>query len=214
MKSAPAIAAALLATSAVGAEIQLQLPPNAPPPLAPLPQGWGMMGNGGPHRLPGRCDAGLDTAASAGDSRLFSIRCANDIIPSFGGAQLSFEPSDYLGKRVRVSGWLKVTDVQDVVIPGFPAAIGSAGLWLGVGSQADGLRMDRMQRGSLKGSSDWEYREFVVDVPRDSRRMLVGFWMEGKGQVWVRDLQVEAVSRKVPINFHQDNAPGNGLTLK
>jgi hypothetical protein len=74
--------------------------------------------------------------------------------------------------------------------------------------------MDRMQRGSLTGSSGWEYREFVVEVPKDSRRMLVGFWMEGKGQVWVRDLQVEVVSKKVPIDFHQDNAPGNGLTLK
>lgn len=229
MNRAPVIAAALLATSAVAADVELQSPPDAPPPsvlrlnalqsdalppLAPLPQGWGMMANGGPHRLPGRCDAGVDTAASDDGPRQFSIRCTNDIIPSFGGAQLSFDPEDYLGKRVRVSGWLKVRDVQAVANPGFPAATGSASLWLGVGSQADGLRMDRMQRGSLTGSSGWEYREFVVEVPKDSRRMLVGFWMEGKGQVWVRDLQVEVVSKKVPIDFHQDNAPGNGLTLK
>jgi hypothetical protein len=31
--------------------------------------------------------------------------------------------------------------------------------------------------------------------------MMVGFWMQGTGQVWIRDLKVEEVSTAVPLNF-------------
>jgi hypothetical protein len=53
-----------------------------------------------------------------------------------------------------------------------------------------------------------------MDVPRNGRRISVGFWMEGKGQLWVRDLQVEKVPRKTPITVRGDLDPGNGLTVK
>ena len=65
-----------------------------------------------------------------------------------------------------------------------------------------------MQPRAVKGTTEWQYRDFVVDVPKDSRRSMLGFWMEGKGQLWVRDLKVETVSKKVPVNFHPDAAAG------
>jgi hypothetical protein len=203
---------ALLATTAYAAESpRLTNPPTA---FAPLPQGWGLMGGGGPHQVPGTCEVGLETDTSADGPQLFSVRCTNETVPSFGGGWRSFEADRYQGKRVRVSGWLKVTGVERVVNTRYPAAPGEAGLYLGVGSPSGVFRQDRMPQRAIKGSTAWEYRDFVVDVPRDSKRLLIGFWMEGRGQVWVRDLQVEKVSKKVPVNFLQEDGPGFGLTLK
>jgi len=205
---------ALIATTAYAADGPVAA--DQPTPLAPLPEGWGLMGAGGPHHLPGKCEVGLETSTSADGPQLFSIRCTEPDTPSFGGAYKVVDSERYQGKRVRVSGWLKVTEVEAVVNPEMrPASsAGGAALMLVVVSQPGGQRRDWMSDRTIKGSTAWEYRDFVVDVPRDSRRFHVGFWMEGRGQVWVRDLQVEPVSRQVPVNFHTDDDPGFGLTLK
>jgi hypothetical protein len=56
-----------------------------------------------------------------------------------------------------------------------------------------------MQNRALKGTTGWEQREFVVDVPVDSNNLMVGFWMQGKGQVWMRDINVEEVPATVAL---------------
>jgi hypothetical protein len=168
----------------------------------------------GPHESPGRCEIGLDPETSADGPQLFSVRCTNRDVPSFGGAFMWLDTSRYQGKRVRISGWLKVTGVEPVVSTRYPAAAGEAALYLALGSRSGGMRVDRMQPRALKGSTGWEFRDFVVDVPKDSQRSMFGFYLEGKGQLWVRDLKAEQVSKKVPVNFHQVDDPGIGVTLK
>src|SRR5262245_54385379 len=85
--------------------------------LAPLPQGWALMGSGGggPHQLPGVCESGVDKQSSADGPQLLSIRCTNESVPSFGGLWHAVAAAKYQGKRVRVSGWVKVTGVEPVV---------------------------------------------------------------------------------------------------
>src|SRR5262249_8256703 len=83
-------------------------------PLGSLPQGWVLMGHG-PNALPGKCQVGVDTAVPKGAQPYFSVRCMNEDIPSFGIAQKTFESKRYNSKRVRISAWLKVTDVEDVI---------------------------------------------------------------------------------------------------
>ena len=205
---------ALFVTSAYAAEGQFNAIPAMR--LAPLPQGWAPMGSGGggPHQLPGVCEHGVDSQSSADGPQLLSIRCTNESVPSFGGVWQGVAAARYQGKRVRVSGWVKVTNVEPVVNERYPAAPGEAGLYLGVRSPSKGLRQDRMSGRAIKGSTDWEYREFVVDIPKDSRALQIGFWMEGKGQVWARNMQVEKVSKKVPLNFHPAGDSDFGITLK
>jgi hypothetical protein len=209
---------ALFVTSAYAAEIQFNAIPAMR--LSPLPQGWAPMGGGGggPHQLPGVCEHGVDSQSSEDGPQLLSIRCTNESVPSFGGVWQGVAAARYQGKRVRVSGWVKVTDVERVENARYPAAPGEAGLYLGVGSPSKGMRQDRMSarsiNGTIKGSTDWEYREFVVDIPKDSRQLQIGFWMEGKGQVWARNMQVEKVSKKMPLNFHPVGDSGFGITLK
>lgn len=42
-------------------------------------------------------------------------------------------------------------------------------------------------------------REVVVDIPWGGKVLMVGFGLQGKGQVWIRDVKVEKVSKKIPV---------------
>jgi hypothetical protein len=195
--SIPNASSALIASSG----ITLVPPEGAPPtPLAPLPTGWTFMGGGGPLQLPGRCEIGVDSTMAGSNQPIHTVRCSNRNQPSFGGAYFTFDSPQYRGKRVRISGWLKAVGIETVVNPRYSSAPGEAGLWLTMGSGTD-TRQDRMQDRTVKGTTDWVYRDFVADVPPGNNRMMVGFWMQGTGQVWVRDLKVEEVSATVPPNF-------------
>lgn len=176
------------------------------PPLAPLPTQWSLMGSGGPEALPGRCDHGIDTQKAQDGKVAYAIRCANRVLPSFGGAQHTIRTAQYRGKRVRVSGQLMTADVTGVATPQYTQVPGAAGLWLAVGSARAGVRMDRMQRRALAGTHDWTPLEFVVDVPEDNNQMFVGFWMQGSGQTWARDFRIEEVPLTVAANFQMDDA--------
>jgi hypothetical protein len=199
--------AALFATVVVHAA-EGPPPANGPTPpaqLVSLPLGWSLMGNGGPLALPGSCDIGVDSQKSFQGKQLYSIRCTNNVLPSFGGARQSIaDAARFRGKRVRVSAWLMASGIEAVANPQYPGAAGEGGLWLGVGSARQGQRTDRMQDRAIKGSTDWELRDFVVDIPEDNDLLQVGYWMQGKGQIWMRDVTVEEVPNTVAVNF-----PGN-----
>lgn len=184
-------------------------------PLVRLPPDWGLMGNGGPLALPGNCETGTDSQQSFDGKALLSVRCANAALPSFGGVRNTLETARYRGKRVRVSGWLKVDGVEDVTTTRYGQVTGEAGLWLAVGSAISGYRQDRMQNRTLKGTTGWEQRDFVIDVPADNNNFMVGFWMQGKGQVWMRDISVEEVPSTVALTpFGAEIGPDFSLAVR
>lgn len=193
MNSRLLLAALLATTIAAGAQETL--------PLAPLPPNFSLMGNGGPLALPGACEMGIDSARAPGSEQVYSIRCQNSALPSFGGARYTIQTTRYQGKRVRVSASLSASGIADVSTPQYPGVKGEAGLWVSVGSQRNGARSDRMADRTIAGTTDWLTRDFVVDVPDDSFQIAVGFWMQGRGQMWVRDFKVEEVPTSVPVNF-------------
>ncbi len=178
--------------------------------LDPLPVGWAPMGPGGPLQLPGECEVGVDGPLAAAGEPNLSILCANGE-PSFGGHYQSFESAPYLGKRVRFSAWLMVEGIEDI-----EGVEGGAGLWIAV-PMGNGPMVDRMADRALKGWTSWEYRDFVVDVPAEGGVwMHIGFWAQGRGQMWVRDLNLEIVPDTVPVNLspETDAVPGPRLQLE
>jgi hypothetical protein len=178
----------------------------APPPLGTLAPTWSFMGNGGPQALPGRCDVGIDSQRSGDGLLLYSIRCTSTVLPSFGGARMSFDVAPYRGKRVRVSAALMSTGIESVANAQYPNIAGEAGLWIGVGTPRDGLRSDRMQSRPIKGTTGWQTYDYVVDIPAEAGQLQAGYWMQGKGQLWMRDLKVEEVPLTVAVNWDR-NAP-------
>ncbi len=207
-RSTRALLAMLVATGIV------QAAENPPPvPLVPLGATWNFMGNGGPMALPGSCEIGTDSQKSENGQPLPSVRCTNATLPSFGGARYSIPSEGYRGKRVRVSGWLMTSNIEDMSTAQYAKVTGEAGLWIGIGSLGRGTRADRMPDRTLKGSTGWEQREFVVDVPVDNGQIQVGFWMQGKGQVWMRDIKIEEVPATVALTTFSTDVEGPDLSL-
>lgn len=167
--------------------------------LEPPPIGWAAMPMNGPNQLPDSCEMGVDGDLARAGQPNMSIRC-QDQVPAFGGLRQAFESAPYLGKRVRFSGWIQVEGVEDA---GDVAA--GAGLWINVPTSERRPFMDRMEDRALSGYSSWEYRDFVVDIEPDAGPFInIGFWLEGSGQMWVRDLNFEVVSDAVPVNLEVD----------
>ncbi len=124
----------------------------SPAPLAPLPATWSSMaGNGGPEAMPGTCEIGIDSQKSTAGQQVYSVRCANQTHPGYGGARKHHQDGAVRGKRVRVSAWVMAAGIEGVSTPQYLGVVGEAGLWIGVGSPKNGLRMDRMQNRNRQG---------------------------------------------------------------
>jgi hypothetical protein len=101
----------------------------------------------------------------------------------------SFDPADYKGKRLRMSGWVKAESVKRW-----------AGLWMRVDGQTGGsLAFDNMQSRPIVGTRDWTRYEVVLDVAPTAKSIAFGILMDGEGTVWLNDVQFQVVDRSVPV---------------
>jgi hypothetical protein len=67
----------------------------------------------------------------------------------------------YIGKKVRLSGLVKSQEV-----------VSWAGLWMRVDKGKDMVVFDNMQDRPIKGTTDWQRYDMVLDVPPDSTGIL------------------------------------------
>jgi hypothetical protein len=97
-----------------------------------------------------------------------------------------FLPDEYLGKRIRLSGWVKAADFAT-----------RANLWMRVESTV-GLvtAFDDMSHRAANGMFDWTRQQIVLDVPRDSGAIYIGL-MLAKGRAWLDDVSIELVGKTV-----------------
>jgi hypothetical protein len=205
----------LLANAGFAAEAPPAAAPSASPapmPLVILGRPWTLMGNGGPLALPGRCDTGLDSQKFADLPPLHSVRCTSAVLPSWGGAyKTDIDVAFLRGKRVRISASLKGEAIEKVANAQFSNIEGEGGLWIALGTPRDGLSTNRMQERAIRGTTGWEVRDFVVDVPADANQLMAGYWMQGRGQMWVRDLKVEEVPLTVAVNWNRKAPNPSGV---
>lgn len=111
----------------------------------------------------------------------------------FGTLLQSMLPDKYLGKRIRMRGYIKTKDVDDW-----------AGFWLRIdqeGSNKD-LGFDNMKDGkvdrSITGTTDWTMYDLVLDVPQKASKIVYGALLSGAGQIWFDDISFEIVDTSVP----------------
>jgi hypothetical protein len=106
----------------------------------------------------------------------------------FGTLMQTIKANKYEGRRLRLSGFVKAEKVRDW-----------AGLWMRVDGKDDkSVSFDNMQNRPLKGTFDWKKYEIVLDVPKDSVKIAFGILLNGQGQVWIDDLNLEIVGEDVP----------------
>ncbi len=106
----------------------------------------------------------------------------------FGTIMMNMKPYDYLGKRIKLTGFIKSKNLSDW-----------AGMWMRVDGpdKNEMLQFDNMSNRPIKGTSDWTKYEIVLDVPDSSTNIAYGVLISGNGQVWFSRLLLEVVSNDI-----------------
>ncbi|MGM7724772.1 helix-turn-helix transcriptional regulator [Metabacillus sp. Hm71] len=106
----------------------------------------------------------------------------------FATMMQEFKADKYLGKRLKLSGFLKSENVD-----------GFCGFWMRVDDALhDVLQFDNMGDRPIVGSTEWNHYHIVLDVPENSAVIAFGVLLSGNGQVWIDELKFEEVDKQTP----------------
>lgn len=94
-----------------------------------------------------------------------------------------FSAKNFLGRRVRFSGFVKTQEVE-----------GWCGLWMRIDDALSvTLKLDNMQNRPITGTSEWNHYSCVLDVPENAAILNIGVLLSGKGQVWLDNSNFQEV---------------------
>jgi hypothetical protein len=118
-----------------------------------------------------------------------SLRAVVSKPRGFGTLMQSFWDGAYLGKRLRLTAFVKASAVD-----------GWAGLWMRVDGAAGhpSLAFDNMQDRPITGTSDWTRYDVVLDVASEATNIAFGVLLHGAGQVWIDEVKLDVVDTTVP----------------
>jgi hypothetical protein len=163
--------------------------------FAELPPGWGASGKQGGY------EAAKDPKEAHGGKPAMVMRSGAKT--ALNGSETlghGFKADPWRGKRVRFSAYLRSEEVT-----------GRTGLWF----QAFAAPTDSREQGRhlafantwrqhTTGSTPWTRYEVVIDVPMEAVGMTIGYFLEGRGAVWLSDPNVEEVGKDVPLTAAVD----------
>ena len=153
------------------------------PPKLPAP--WVMAGD-----TPQNYTAGIDTADVDGVRNAKFLRYVQGDARGWASLTQVISAQNYAGKRVRFSARVKTRDVS-----------GWAGLWMAVDSpDKNNVAFYNSADKPIKGSSGWQERSVVLDVPAAAHAMRFGVINSGTGQVWLDALKFDVVGKDVPVD--------------
>jgi hypothetical protein len=150
---------------------------------APLPPSWHMTGDN-----PDKYTAGVDTSPEGRGAKF--LRSTTSDPDAWAGLLQNVQAQRYLGQRVRFRARLRTE------------AMGKwAGLWMSVNTP-DGktLSFYNTHDKPVKGTSGWQERSIVLDVPADAGVISFGAIGAGTGQVWMEPVAFETVGRDVAVD--------------
>jgi hypothetical protein len=188
----PAVATTVVAPSgnAAGAAVVPIAPPPAPVErpgvTVKAPSGWAKNG-----AKPEAYVVGVDSTQTWGGMPSAYVQSLTpEVDGGFGGMMQTTSAENYVGKRVRLSGWVKTEDANE----------GGGHLWLRIDGETRGqsLQFDNMDNRAVKGSSDWQEASVVLDVPAGATALAYGFFVAGGGKMWVNGQKIEEVGADVP----------------
>jgi hypothetical protein len=150
---------------------------------APLPPEWKLTGQN-----PDKYMAGVDQS-TAGRGAKF-LRSTTDDKGAWAAMYQHILAQRYLGQRIRFSARIRTEALSSW-----------AGLWMRV-DKADGtvLSFYNSQDKPITGTTGWQERSVVLDVPADAALIVFGMQGHGTGQVWMEPLALETVGRNVSVD--------------
>jgi hypothetical protein len=149
-----------------------------------LPKDWFKAGSN-----PEWYDMGIDKTVKHNGNNCATIKCTGKT-KGFGTLMQDCLPDKYLGKRVRMSGFMKSEGINHW-----------AGFWMRVdiGNSTKPLSFDNMDDRPVKGTTDWTKYDIVLDVPATATNIAYGALVSGGGQIWIDDLSFEIVDAGTPL---------------
>ena len=178
MKPHYVLAAAIAATSVLA----LAAAPE------PLPPAWFITGQNARNY-----EGGVDQ--SEGYKGAKYIRSTTQQMNGSGTLMQYISAQNYRGQRVRFRARVRTDGVT-----------GWAGLWMRIdlpGGDPNYIHFYNSQDKPIKGTTDWQERSVVLDVPADAKAIAFGAIDQGLGQVWVDRMALETVSTDVPVDTQQ-----------
>ncbi len=153
-----------------------------------LPKGWFVAGTK-------RTSYNIGTAPGEGrdGKNCATIQSKEEKIRGFATLMQTALATDYLGKRVKMSGYLKTQDVKKY-----------AGFWLrldsytGTDKKYKLLGFDNMSNRNIKGNTEWIKYDIVLDIPQETTEIAYGALLSGTGKIWFDDITFEIVDQTVP----------------
>jgi len=106
---------------------------------------------------------------------------------NFATMMQQFKADKFIGKRIRLSGFLKTKNVESF-----------ASMWMRVDDASeDVLQFDNMSDRPIKGNTNWNRYSIVLDIPANSSIISFGIILMGRGHVWADQFTFEEVSEDV-----------------
>lgn len=139
---------------------------------------------------PEKYGAGIDAKICHMGSKSATIRSLSDEFSNgeFGSIMQQISAKNYVGKRLRFSGFVKTQEVEDW-----------CGLWFRIDDVlSNTLKLDNMQSRPITGTTEWNYYSCVLDVPENGAILNVGILLCGKGQVWLDNVSFQEVDNNTP----------------
>ena len=153
-----------------------------------LPDGWLRAGT-----MPTNYLMKIEKGSGKDGDDAFTLKSEDKSIDGFGTIMKNFMLEKYLGKRIRMTGYLKTKNVENW-----------AGFWFRIdGNNAQPeLGFDNMKNGhedrSIHGTTDWQQYEIVLDVSEKATNLACGALLAGTGQIWFEKIKFEIVDETVP----------------
>ena len=112
------------------------------------------------------------------------IESAESEIDGFGTIMQTCSASEYLGKKIRMSGFIKTENVSNW-----------SGMWLRIDSKKSQSPkyFDNMRDRQIKGTTNWKKYEIIMDIPTNSNDMNFGVLLNGTGKVWIDNISFEII---------------------
>lgn len=89
--------------------------------------------------------------------------------------------SPYLGKHVRLTCWLRTSEVQGSATPY---------LVIKANDKRIVVRDDNLEGFKMLGTTDWQQIEKVTDIPNEPCVIYLGSYLKGAGEIWADDFQL------------------------
>lgn len=177
-----------------------------------IPKGWTKAGD-----HPENYDMGVDYGAGRGGKNAATIKSNAKKVRGCGVLMQSCLPGKYLGKRVRMTGYMRSENFDGLAFLWLRADMDKAAtdtrgdkdepVYMGGGgayrSVSIGMSIDNKFEDRVKGTTGWRKCDIVIEIPRFASNLAYGAYMSGTGQIWFDGINFEEVDDTVPLTEPQ-----------